>query len=27
MAGFKDPDGNPLTLHKRYAAYGQRSPE
>jgi catechol 2,3-dioxygenase-like lactoylglutathione lyase family enzyme len=21
MAGFTDPDGNPLTLHKRYASY------
>jgi catechol 2,3-dioxygenase-like lactoylglutathione lyase family enzyme len=21
MATFKDPDGNPLTLHKRYAPY------
>ena len=21
MANFTDPDGNPLTLHKRYAAY------
>ena len=21
MANFKDPDGNPLTLHKRYAPY------
>ena len=21
MADFKDPDGNPLTLHKRYAPY------
>ena len=27
MAGFKDPDGNPLTLHKRYAAYSQGSSE
>ncbi len=22
MANFTDPDGNPLTLHKRYAPYG-----
>jgi catechol 2,3-dioxygenase-like lactoylglutathione lyase family enzyme len=22
MASFTDPDGNPLTLHKRYAPYG-----
>ena len=21
MAGFRDPDGNELTLHKRYAPY------
>ncbi len=21
MANFADPDGNPLTLHKRYAPY------
>jgi hypothetical protein len=26
-ANFTDPDGNPLTLHKRYAAYGERSSE
>jgi catechol 2,3-dioxygenase-like lactoylglutathione lyase family enzyme len=26
MASFKDPDGNELTLHKRYAPYGERSP-
>jgi catechol 2,3-dioxygenase-like lactoylglutathione lyase family enzyme len=25
MANFKDPDGNPLTLHKRYAPYGEVS--
>jgi predicted enzyme related to lactoylglutathione lyase len=25
MAHFTDPDGNPLTLHKRYAPYGERS--
>jgi catechol 2,3-dioxygenase-like lactoylglutathione lyase family enzyme len=25
MANFTDPDGNPLTLHKRYAPYGERS--
>ena len=25
MANFSDPDGNPLTLHKRYAPYGERS--
>jgi catechol 2,3-dioxygenase-like lactoylglutathione lyase family enzyme len=25
MANFTDPDGNPLTLHKRYAPYGDRS--
>ena len=25
MAHFTDPDGNPLTLHKRYALYEQRS--
>ena len=24
MANFTDPDGNPLTLHKRYAPYGDR---
>ena len=24
MANFKDPDGNPLTLHRRYAPYGER---
>lgn len=24
MASFSDPDGNPLTLHKRYAPYGER---
>jgi catechol 2,3-dioxygenase-like lactoylglutathione lyase family enzyme len=24
MANFRDPDGNPLTLHKRYAPYGDR---
>jgi catechol 2,3-dioxygenase-like lactoylglutathione lyase family enzyme len=23
MAHFTDPDGNPLTLHKRYAPYGE----
>ena len=23
MANFADPDGNPLTLHKRYAPYGE----
>jgi catechol 2,3-dioxygenase-like lactoylglutathione lyase family enzyme len=23
MANFTDPDGNPLTLHKRYAPYGE----
>jgi len=23
MAHFTDPDGNPLTLHKRYAAYAE----
>ena len=27
MALFTDPDGNPLTLHKRYAPYGERSSE
>jgi catechol 2,3-dioxygenase-like lactoylglutathione lyase family enzyme len=27
MANFTDPDGNPLTLHKRYAPYGERSDE
>ena len=27
MANFTDPDGNPLTLHKRYAPYGERSSE
>jgi catechol 2,3-dioxygenase-like lactoylglutathione lyase family enzyme len=25
MATFKDPDGNPLTLHKRYAPYSDGS--
>jgi catechol 2,3-dioxygenase-like lactoylglutathione lyase family enzyme len=25
MANFRDPDGNSLTLHKRYAPYGERS--
>jgi catechol 2,3-dioxygenase-like lactoylglutathione lyase family enzyme len=25
MANFTDPDGNPLTLHKRYAPYPERS--
>ena len=25
MANFADPDGNPLTLHKRYAPYADRS--
>jgi catechol 2,3-dioxygenase-like lactoylglutathione lyase family enzyme len=25
MANFTDPDGNPLTLHRRYAPYGERS--
>jgi catechol 2,3-dioxygenase-like lactoylglutathione lyase family enzyme len=25
MANFTDPDGNPLTLHKRYAPYDERS--
>jgi catechol 2,3-dioxygenase-like lactoylglutathione lyase family enzyme len=25
MANFADPDGNPLTLHKRYAPYGEAS--
>ena len=25
MANFKDPDGNPLTLHKRYAPYSDAS--
>lgn len=24
MANFTDPDGNPLTLHRRYAPYGER---
>jgi catechol 2,3-dioxygenase-like lactoylglutathione lyase family enzyme len=24
MASFTDPDGNPLTLHKRYAPHGER---
>ena len=24
MANFRDPDGNPLTLHKRYASYGDK---
>jgi predicted enzyme related to lactoylglutathione lyase len=23
MANFTDPDGNPLTLHKRYAPYAE----
>jgi catechol 2,3-dioxygenase-like lactoylglutathione lyase family enzyme len=27
MANFRDPDGNPLTLHKRYAPYPERSAE
>jgi catechol 2,3-dioxygenase-like lactoylglutathione lyase family enzyme len=27
MANFSDPDGNPLTLHKRYAPYRERSSE
>jgi catechol 2,3-dioxygenase-like lactoylglutathione lyase family enzyme len=27
MANFTDPDGNPLTLHKRYAPYGDSSAE
>jgi catechol 2,3-dioxygenase-like lactoylglutathione lyase family enzyme len=26
MAHFTDPDGNPLTLHKRYAPYPETSP-
>jgi catechol 2,3-dioxygenase-like lactoylglutathione lyase family enzyme len=26
MANFSDPDGNQLTLHKRYAPYGERVP-
>jgi catechol 2,3-dioxygenase-like lactoylglutathione lyase family enzyme len=26
MANFTDPDGNELTLHKRYAPYEERSP-
>jgi hypothetical protein len=25
MANFTDPDGNPLTLHKRYAPYAEPS--
>jgi catechol 2,3-dioxygenase-like lactoylglutathione lyase family enzyme len=25
MANFTDPDGNPLTLHKRYARYSETS--
>jgi len=25
MANFTDPDGNPLTLHRRYAPYEERS--
>ena len=25
MANFTDPDGNELTLHKRYAPHGERS--
>jgi catechol 2,3-dioxygenase-like lactoylglutathione lyase family enzyme len=25
MANFTDPDGNPLTLHKRYAPYAESS--
>jgi len=25
MANFTDPDGNPLTLHRRYAPYKERS--
>jgi catechol 2,3-dioxygenase-like lactoylglutathione lyase family enzyme len=25
MANFTDPDGNPLTLHRRYAPYGEPS--
>ena len=25
MANFADPDGNPLTLHKRYASYADGS--
>jgi catechol 2,3-dioxygenase-like lactoylglutathione lyase family enzyme len=25
MANFADPDGNPLTLHKRYAPHGESS--
>ena len=25
MANFSDPDGNPLTLHRRYAPYGEKS--
>ena len=25
MANFTDPDGNPLTLHKRYAPYAEAS--
>jgi catechol 2,3-dioxygenase-like lactoylglutathione lyase family enzyme len=27
MAQFKDPDGNVLTLHRRYAPYDETSPE
>ncbi len=26
MANFTDPDGNPLTLHRRYAPYAESSP-
>ena len=25
MAHFADPDGNPLTLHKRYAPYAEKA--
>ena len=25
MANFRDPDGNPLTLHKRYAPYSEKA--
>jgi catechol 2,3-dioxygenase-like lactoylglutathione lyase family enzyme len=25
MANFTDPDGNPLTLHKRYASYADKA--
>ncbi len=25
MANFNDPDGNPLTLHKRYAPYPEKA--